>query len=62
MADLFSPLQIKDVCLKNRVALSPMCQYSAEDGIVNHWHLVNLGARAVGGAGLVVAEATAVAP
>lgn len=62
MADLFSSLQLKDVWLKNRVAMSPMCQYSAEDGMVNHWHLVNLGARAVGGAGLVVAEATAVSP
>lgn len=62
MPDLFSPLPIKDVVLKNRIAVSPMCQYSAEDGIVGSWHLVNLGARAVGGAGLVVAEASAVSP
>ncbi|MDA8252864.1 MAG: NADH:flavin oxidoreductase/NADH oxidase, partial [Rhodospirillales bacterium] len=62
MADLFSELAIKDVRLKNRIAVSPMCQYSAVDGLANHWHLVNLGARAAGGAGLVVAEATAVSP
>lgn len=62
MADLFAELAIKDARLRNRIAVSPMCQYSAIDGIANHWHLVNLGARAVGGAGLVVAEASAVSP
>ena len=62
MADLFSPLAVKDVRLKNRIAVSPMCQYSALDGHANDWHAVTLGARAVGGAGLVVVEATAVSP
>jgi 2,4-dienoyl-CoA reductase-like NADH-dependent reductase (Old Yellow Enzyme family) len=62
MADLFSEFQLKDVRLKNRIAVSPMCQYSALDGVPNDWHLVNLGARAVGGASLVIAEATAVSP
>ncbi len=59
---LFSPLQIKSVTLKNRIGVSPMCQYSAEDGFVTDWHLVHLGSRAVGGAGLVLMEATAVSP
>jgi 2,4-dienoyl-CoA reductase-like NADH-dependent reductase (Old Yellow Enzyme family) len=62
MTDLFSPLDIKDVRLKNRIAMSPMCQYSATDGLMDAWHMVNLGSRAVGGAGLVVAEAAAVSP
>lgn len=62
MPDLFSELSIKDVLLKNRIAVSPMCQYSASEGVVTHWHLVNLGARAAGGAGLVMAEATAISP
>lgn len=57
---LFSPLQIRDITLGNRIMLSPMCQYSADDGFANDWHLVHLGSRAVGGAGLVMAEATAV--
>jgi 2,4-dienoyl-CoA reductase-like NADH-dependent reductase (Old Yellow Enzyme family) len=60
MTDLFSPLEIRGVTLRNRIALSPMCQYSAIDGIANDWHLVNLGTRAVGGVGLLIAEATAV--
>jgi len=60
--DLFSPLAIGDVALRNRIAVSPMCQYSAVDGLPNDWHLVHLGSRAVGGAGLVLAEATAVTP
>ena len=60
MAHLFEPLQIKDVTLKNRIGMSPMCQYSAEDGMANDWHLVHLGSRAIGGAGLVVMEDTAV--
>jgi 2,4-dienoyl-CoA reductase-like NADH-dependent reductase (Old Yellow Enzyme family) len=57
---LFSPLQLRDVRMRNRVAVSPMCQYSATDGVPTSWHLVHLGCRAVGGAGLVMAEATAV--
>jgi len=59
---LFSPLQIKNSILKNRIAISPMCQYSATDGFANDWHLVHLGSRASGGAGLVIQEATAVSP
>ncbi len=62
MAHLFDEFRLKDIALKNRIAVSPMCQYSAEDGVPNEWHSVHLGARAVGGAGLVIAEATAVAP
>jgi 2,4-dienoyl-CoA reductase-like NADH-dependent reductase (Old Yellow Enzyme family) len=62
MSNLFSPLTIKGITLKNRIAVSPMCQYSSEDGFANDWHLVHLGSRAVGGAGLVIAEATAVSP
>ncbi len=62
MANLFSPLKIKNIELKNRIAVSPMCQYSSADGFANDWHLVHLGSRAVGGAALVIAEATAVSP
>lgn len=62
MPNLFSEFVLKDVRLKNRVAVSPMCQYSAIDGVVNDWHRVHLGALASGGASLVVAEATAVSP
>jgi 2,4-dienoyl-CoA reductase-like NADH-dependent reductase (Old Yellow Enzyme family) len=61
-SQLFSPLQIKSITLKNRIAISPMCQYSAEDGFANDWHLVHLGSRATGGAGLIIQEATAVSP
>jgi 2,4-dienoyl-CoA reductase-like NADH-dependent reductase (Old Yellow Enzyme family) len=57
---LFTPLTIRDVTLRNRIAVSPMCQYSSSDGFANDWHLVHLGSRAVGGAGLVFMEATAV--
>ena len=57
---MFSPLKIRDVVFRNRIAVSPMCQYSSEDGFASDWHLVHLGSRAVGGAGLVMAEATAV--
>ena len=57
---LFSPLTQRSVTLKNRIVVSPMCQYSAEDGVPTEWHLVHLGGRAVGGAALVIAEATAV--
>src|SRR5258707_9668884 len=59
--DLLSPLKIRSVTFRNRIAMSPMCQYSAQDGFANDWHLVHLGSRAVGGAALVVVEATAVA-
>jgi 2,4-dienoyl-CoA reductase-like NADH-dependent reductase (Old Yellow Enzyme family) len=59
---LFSPVALRGLALRNRVAVSPMCQYSGDDGFANDWHLVHLGARAVGGAGLVLLEATAVAP
>jgi 2,4-dienoyl-CoA reductase-like NADH-dependent reductase (Old Yellow Enzyme family) len=62
MATLFEPLKIRDIVLKNRIAVSPMCEYSSEDGFANDWHLVHLGSRAVGGAGLVFTEATAVSP
>lgn len=62
MPQLFDELQLKSARLRNRIAVSPMCQYSAKDGVPNDWHLVHLGGRAVGGAGLVVAEATAVSP
>jgi 2,4-dienoyl-CoA reductase-like NADH-dependent reductase (Old Yellow Enzyme family) len=60
MAHLFSPLKIKSIELKNRIVVSPMCEYSSEDGFANNWHLVHLGTRAVGGAGLVLTEATAI--
>ena len=60
MPHLFEPLTLRSVTLPNRVAVSPMCEYSADDGLANDWHLAHLGSRAVGGAGLVVTEATAV--
>ncbi|PSL55042.1 2,4-dienoyl-CoA reductase-like NADH-dependent reductase (Old Yellow Enzyme family) [Saccharothrix carnea] len=60
MSQLFTPLTLRTVTLPNRIAVSPMCQYSATDGHPNEWHLVHLGSRAVGGAGLVFTEATAV--
>src|ERR1700760_3989409 len=59
--DLLSPLKIRSVTFRNQIAMSPMCQYSAEDGFANDWHLGHLGGRAVGGAALVMVEATAVA-
>ena len=62
MAELFRPLSLRDVTLRNRIAVAPMCQYSANDGVPTDWHLVHLGARAIGGAGLVIAEATGVVP
>lgn len=61
-SQLFSLLQIKSIILKNRIVVSPMCQYSAKDGFASNWHLVHLGARAIGGAGLIIQEATAVSP
>jgi 2,4-dienoyl-CoA reductase-like NADH-dependent reductase (Old Yellow Enzyme family) len=62
MALLFQPLTIRDIQLKNRIAVSPMCEYSSTEGFANDWHLVHLGSRAVGGAGLIIVEATAVSP
>jgi 2,4-dienoyl-CoA reductase-like NADH-dependent reductase (Old Yellow Enzyme family) len=62
MDKLFSPIQIRNVELKNRLVVSPMCQYSSQEGFANDWHLVHLGSRAVGGAGLVITEAAAVSP
>ncbi|MBS7255081.1 NADH:flavin oxidoreductase/NADH oxidase [Flavobacterium branchiicola] len=61
-SQLFSPITLKNVTLKNRIVISPMCQYSAIDGFANDWHLVHLGSRASGGAGLIIQEATAVSP
>lgn len=62
VSDLFSPLKIRDVSFRNRIGVSPMCQYSSEDGFANDWHMVHLGSRAVGGAALVMTEAAAVLP
>jgi anthraniloyl-CoA monooxygenase len=59
---MFLPLTLRSVTLENRVVISPMCMYSAEDGLVNEWHLVHLGSRAIGGAGLVFTEMTMVSP
>jgi 2,4-dienoyl-CoA reductase-like NADH-dependent reductase (Old Yellow Enzyme family) len=61
-AELFSPLEIRGLTLPNRIVVSPMCQYSSDDGFASDWHLVHLGSRAVGGAGLIFVEATAVTP
>jgi len=58
--NLFSPLKIRDITLKNRIGVSPMCQYSSVDGFADDWHLVHLGSRAVGGAALVICEASGV--
>jgi len=62
MAHLFEPLSIRGITLPNRIGVSPMCQYSSDDGFANDWHLVHLGSRATGGAGVVFVEATAVTP
>ncbi|MCI9868314.1 NADH:flavin oxidoreductase/NADH oxidase [Rhizobium skierniewicense] len=62
MSSLFTPFTLKDVTLRNRIVVSPMCQYSAENGTINDWHYVHLAGLARGGAGLIVAEATAVSP
>jgi len=62
MSILFSPLNIGEITFRNRIVISPMCQYSAQDGFANDWHLVHLGSRAVGGAALIIAEATSVSP
>ncbi len=61
-SNLFSPLKLGGITLPNRIAVSPMCQYSCSDGFATDWHLVHLGSRAVGGAGLVIVEASAVSP
>lgn len=62
MPSLFEPFKLKDVTLRNRIAVPPMCQYLAEDGLINDWHHVHLAGLARGGAGLVIVEATAVSP
>ncbi|KTR03992.1 NADH:flavin oxidoreductase [Aureimonas ureilytica] len=62
MSSLFTPFRLKDVELRNRIVVSPMCQYSADEGLINDWHHVHLAGLARGGSGLVIAEATAVAP
>jgi 2,4-dienoyl-CoA reductase-like NADH-dependent reductase (Old Yellow Enzyme family) len=62
MTRLYSPLKLRETEIRNRIMVSPMCQYSSIDGFANEWHLVHLGSRAVGGAGLVMTEATAVSP
>lgn len=59
-SNLFSPFTLRSVTLRNRIAVSPMCQYASVDGFANDWHLVHLGSRAIGGAGLVVLEASGV--
>ena len=62
MPHLFKSLTRRDVTLQNRIAVSPMCQYSSENGFANDWHFVHLATRAVGGAALVFTEASAVTP
>src|SRR5580658_9147495 len=62
MSKLFSPLKLRELAFRNRIFVSPMCQYSSDDGMPTDWHLVHLGSRAVGGAALVMTEATAVSP
>ena len=62
MSKLFSTFRLRDTIFRNRAFVSPMCQYASEDGLPNEWHFVHLGSRAVGGAGLVMVEATAVSP
>ena len=62
MSLLFSPLSLRSVVLPNRVGIPPMCQYTAQDGLAGDWHFVHYGSRAVGGAGLIIVEATAVLP
>jgi 2,4-dienoyl-CoA reductase-like NADH-dependent reductase (Old Yellow Enzyme family) len=62
LAGLFDPLRLRGLTLRNRVGVAPMCQFSSVDGFASDWHLVHLGARAAGGAGLVMTEATAVTP
>jgi len=61
-SNLFSPLKLREITFRNRIFVSPMCQYSCEDGLPTDWHLVHLGSRAVGGAGMVMVEASGVSP
>ena len=61
-APMFTPFLLRGMTLKNRLVMSPMCQYSARDGIVNDWHLVHLGSRAMGGTGLIITEMTDISP
>src|SRR5215467_14284328 len=62
MPHLFDELRLRDITLRNRIGVSPMCQYSSREGLANDWHFVHLATRAVGGAGLVMTEAAAVTP
>src|SRR3954453_21185841 len=62
MSQLFSTLRLREITFRNRIFVSPMCQYSSEDGLPTDWHLVHLGSRAVGGAGMVMVEASGVSP
>ena len=62
MAHLFEPLKLRGIVLSNRIGMPPMCQYSAHDGVAADWHFVHYGSRAVGGAALMIIEATAVSP
>ena len=62
MSSLFSAFELRSVTFRNRIFVSPMCQYSSRDGMPDDWHLVHLGSRAVGGAAMVMVEATAVVP
>jgi 2,4-dienoyl-CoA reductase-like NADH-dependent reductase (Old Yellow Enzyme family) len=62
MTKLFERFTLRNIEFRNRIWVSPMCQYSSEDGMPTDWHLVHLGSRAVGGAGLVMMEATGVSP
>ena len=62
MSQLFSPFTLRELTFKNRIFVSPMCQYSCADGVPNDWHKVHLGSRAVGGAALVMTEAASVTP
>ncbi|MCK4508205.1 MAG: oxidoreductase, partial [Desulfuromonadales bacterium] len=62
MSKLFTPIQMRSLNLRNRIFVAPMCQYSCRDGLPDEWHLVHLGSRAIGGAALVMVEATAVTP
>lgn len=60
MALLFLPLKIRSIEFKNRIVVSPMCEYSSVDGFANDWHVVHLGSRAIGGAGLIISEAAVI--
>ncbi|AXS78882.1 NADH:flavin oxidoreductase/NADH oxidase [Dechloromonas sp. HYN0024] len=62
MSHLFEPLKLRDITLKNRIGIPPMCQYSAQDGMAGDWHVIHYGSRAMGGAGLMILEATGVTP